>query len=143
MKRYFTLLVAVIFSLLGFSQGSVDTLMIKKVVNAFQDDFNEGSFRNAAAYTTLDWVHINPLGGIDKGRENVLKVVRPVHQAFLKGVTMIIEAMEIRYITSNVAIADVIHKIDNYTTPDGVQHKNERHIKTYILVKEKLKIFQK
>ncbi len=31
----------------------------------------------------------------------------------------------------------VIHKVDNYTTPDGVKHENERHIKTYVVVKKK------
>ena len=137
MKKSCFLLVAGFLSLLGFSQNSLDTQMIKQVVNAFQHDFNEGSFKNATTYTTADWVHINPLGGIDKGRDNVLKVVRSVHQMFLKGVNMRIETMDIRFITSNVAIADVIHQIDNYTTPDGVQHTNERHIKTYVIVREK------
>jgi len=45
--------------------------------------------------------------------------------------------MDIRFITPDVAIADVIHNIDNYTTPDGVKHENESHIKTYVVVKKK------
>jgi len=137
MKQTFFLLFAGFLSLLSFSQSPVDSQMIKKIVNAFQEDFNEGSFKNAEGYTSTGWIHINPLGGIDKGRDNVLKVVRSVHQGFLKGVTMKIESMNIRFITPDVAVADVIHKIDNYTTPDGIQHNNERHIKTYIIVKEK------
>jgi hypothetical protein len=36
-----------------------------------------------------------------------------------------------------VALADVIHKVTSYTTPEGVKHENERHVKTYVLVKQK------
>jgi uncharacterized protein (TIGR02246 family) len=107
------------------------------VVLAFQDDFNEGSFNNAEAYSTSDWHHINPGGGIDKGRDSVLLSVRAVHKTFLKGITMQIESMDIRLLTSDAAIADVIHKIDAYTTPDGVRHENERQIKTYVVVRKK------
>ena len=124
-------------SFVGKGQSSQDKEAIKKVVIAFQDDFNEGTFKNAEAYSTSDWRHINPGGGIDKGRDSVLITVRAVHKTFLKGVTMQIESMDIRFLTADAAIADVIHKVDTYTTPDGVRHENERHIKTYVVVKKK------
>jgi uncharacterized protein (TIGR02246 family) len=50
---------------------------------------------------------------------------------------MTIERMSIRFIRPDVALADVIHKVTSYTTPDGVKHENERHIKTYVVVKQK------
>ena len=137
MKAFFILISMSLLSIVGKGQSSQDKEAIKKVVNAFQEDFNEGGFVNANDYTTSDWRHINPLGGIDKGRDSVLKDVRAVHQTFLKGVTMQIESMDIRFITPEVAIADVIHKIDSFTTPDGLKHENERHIKTYVIVKKK------
>ena len=136
MKAYFIFLAMSLISLVVKGQSSQDKEMVKKVVNAFQQDFNDGGFINANNYSTPDWRHINPLGGIDKGRDSVLKGVRAVHQTFLKGVTMQIESMDIRFITPEVAIADVIHKVDNFTTPDGVKHENERHIKTYVIVKK-------
>jgi len=137
MKASFILISMSLLSIVGKGQSSQDKEAIKKVVNAFQEDFNDGGFINANDYSTSDWRHINPLGGIDKGRDSVLKDVRAVHQTFLKGVTMQIESMDIRFITPEVAIADVIHKVDNFTTPDGVRHENERHIKTYVIVKKK------
>lgn len=137
MKAFLLLTTMSFLSFLSKGQSSQDKEAVKKVVFVFQQDFNEGSFKNATAYSTVDWEHINPGGGIDKGRDSVLKTVRAVHQTFLKGVTMRIESMDIRFITSDVAIADVIHKVDNYTTPDGIKHENERHIKTYVVVKKK------
>ena len=137
MKAFLLLTTMSFLSFLSKGQSSQDKEAVKKVVITFQEDFNDGSFKNAATYSTTDWEHINPGGGIDKGRDSVLKTVRAVHQTFLKGVTMRIESMDIRFITPDVAIADVIHKVDNYTTPDGVKHENERHIKTYVVVKKK------
>lgn len=137
MKYLFILMAMSFVSFVGNGQNSGDEEAIKKVVNAFQEDFNEGSFKNAVAYSTSDWRHINPGGGIDKGRDSVLITVRAVHQGFLRGVNMQIESMEIRFLTPDVAIADVIHKFSKYTTPDGIKHENERQIKTYVVVKKK------
>jgi uncharacterized protein (TIGR02246 family) len=137
MKSFFLLIAINFISLVNIGQDSRDKEAVEKVILAFQDDFNNGSFKNAAAYTTNEWEHINPLGGIDKGRDEVLKTVRNVHQLFLKGVTMTVESMSIRFITPDVAIADVFHKISTYTTPDGMKHENEKQIKTYVIAKKK------
>jgi len=126
-------------SFVSRGQNPQDEELVKKVVLAFQEDFNEGSFKNAASYTTDDWEHLNPNGGVLKGRDAVVKRVREVHQTFLKGVTMSIESMSIRFITPDVAIANVIHKMNDYETPNGVKHENERRLKTYIVVKQKEK----
>ena len=132
-RLLFTLIIFV--PILCIGQSARDKELVYKVIVAFQVDFNEGSFKNAKSYTTNDWEHVNPNGGISKGRENVLKEVREVHKSFLKNVSMKIESYDIRFITPKVAIANVVHQIDNFTTPDNKQHINERHIKTYIIVK--------
>ena len=137
MKTFLLVTTMSFVSFISRGQSSQDKEAVRSVVIAFQEDFNEGSFKNALSYSSTDWEHINPGGGIDKGRDSVLKTVRAVHQTFLKGVTMRIESMDIRFITPDVAIADVIHNMDNYTTPDGIKHENERHIKTYVDVKKK------
>jgi uncharacterized protein (TIGR02246 family) len=138
MKKFLLFITAATFvSFVATGQNSQDKEAVKKVILAFQEDFNNGNFKHAVEYTTSDWEHINPLGGIDKGRDEILTTVRSVHQTFLKGVSMTIDTMSIRFITPEVAIADVIHKVSTFITPDGVKHENERHIKTYVVVKQK------
>ena len=139
MKIYFILFLISIYSNLSFGQNSQDKQLVKNIVLAFQDDFNEGGFKNAKLYTTADWEHINPGGGITKGQEAVLKEVRSVHQTFLKGVSLTIESITIRFLTPTVAVADVVHKSSEYELPQGVKHKNERQRKTYIIVKRQNK----
>ena len=139
MKNYIILFFILIFSNISIGQNSRDEKLLKIVVLAFQDDFNEGTFKNAEFYTTKDWEHINPGGGITKGREAVLKEVRAVHQTFLKGVSLTIESIAIRFLTPTVAIADVVHKSSDYELPQGIKHQNERQQKTYIIVKRQNK----
>jgi uncharacterized protein (TIGR02246 family) len=136
MKLFFIYLVPTLISFAVKAQNSKDKEQVEKVVIAFQNGFNEGGFKNAESYTAKDWVHINPFGGITKGRDTVLADVRNVHQRFLKGVTMNIQSMEIQFPGKEIAIAVVAHKMGNYTTPDGVLHANELHVKTYVIVKQ-------
>ena len=116
--------------------NQADEKLVKKVVLEFQEDFNDGLFKKAEMYATEDWVHINPAGGIDIGKENVLKGVRGVHQTFLKHVSIATDSMNVRFITPDVALVTAYHPIDNHTTPDSVTHSNERQIKSYVLVKK-------
>ena len=139
MKNYIILFFILIFSNISIGQNSRDEKLLKIVVLAFQDDFNEGTFKNAEFYTTKDWEHINPGGGITKGREAVLKEVRAVHQTFLKGVSLTIESIAIRFLTPTVAVANVVHKSSDYELPQGIKHQNERQQKTYIIVKRQNK----
>lgn len=124
-------------SFISLGQTAQDKESVRRVVLAFQQDFNRGDFHNAAAYTTPDWEHINPGGGITKGRQEVLQEVRGVHQTFLKGVSMRIESISIRFITPEVALADVIHELSPYDLPEGVKHEREQQLKTYVMVKQK------
>ena len=139
MKNYIILFFTLSFSNISIGQNSQNEELVKIVVLAFQDDFNEGTFKNAEFYTTKDWEHINPGGGITKGREAVLKEVRAVHQTFLKGVSLTIESIAIRFLTPTVAIAYVVHKSSDYELPQGIKHQNERQQKTYIIVKRQNK----
>ena len=136
MKVLLILITASFITIATIAQSTADKKQVEKVVLAFQDDFNDGAFKNAPNYTTADWEHINPFGGITKGRDTTLADVRRVHQSFLKDVTMKVESIDIRFPAPELAIAVVIHQMNNYTTPDGVQHNNEKHTKSYIIVKQ-------
>ena len=131
----YTLLALTLHSCAG-KASLADEEAVKKVVLSFQDDFNEGSFKNADTYTTSDWGHINPGGGIDIGRASTLQTVRAVHQSFLKGVSITTDSMKVRFVTSDVALVTAFHTIDTYITPDSVKHEDERQIKSYVIVKQ-------
>lgn len=136
MKYILSTLTCTLIFLKNFAQDFNDTLAVKNVIGLFQEDFNDGTFKNADKYTTKDWVHINPFGGISRGRDQVLAGVRRVHQNFLKGVSLTINSMTVRFITPEVAIVDAVYKISTYELPQGVKHENEGRAKTYIVAKQ-------
>jgi uncharacterized protein (TIGR02246 family) len=140
MKKCYLLIFAAIFlSSTSFGQNAQDERLVKNVVLAYQDDYNDGGFKNVESYTTKDWEHINPIGGITKGRDEVMKELRPLCQTILKGVTLTVESDTIRFLSPTVAIANVVHRCSDYEFPQGVKHHNERHMKTYVIVKRQNK----
>ena len=116
------------------SQGEDSKAAVRITIQAFYKAFGEG-FVGPADYATEDWNHVNPNGGRDRGREATLKTVREVHQSFLKDTTDTIEDMDIRFATDDVAVGTVTSLMSPYTSPDGVKHGAERHIRTFVVVK--------
>ena len=55
MKVCFFIFFAAILSITSFGQSSKDEQLVKNVVLAYQDDYNEGGFKNVESYTTKDW----------------------------------------------------------------------------------------
>ncbi len=107
---------------------------VRTAIQAFYKAFDEG-FTGPANYAAEDWNHINPDGGRERGREATLKAVREVHRSFLKGTTDTIERIDIRSATLDVAVGTVVSAMSAFTSPDGVKHGLERHIRTFIVVK--------
>ena len=141
MKVCLLMFLAFILSNTSFGQSSKNEQLVKNVVLAYQDDYNDGAFKNVESYTTRNWEHINPIGGITKGRDSVMGELRPLCQTILKGVSLTVESTTIRFLSPTVAIANVVHKSSDYEFPAGVKHHNERHMKTYIIVKKQNKWF--
>ncbi len=119
------------------AQTSSKERQVRQAVQSFYDAFTAHGFGRASEYTTEDWNHINPFGGRTRGREAVLKELREVHSTFLKGVSDTIREIDVRFADSGAAVVTVTSQMSNYTTPDKITHENERHIRTFIVVKRK------
>src|SRR5437667_12014944 len=112
------LVAASLLCLISVARGSDDEPLVREVVNAFVADYNNGDFKNAPTYTTADWVHINPGGGITRGRDKVLKEVRAIHKTMLKGVSITIDGMTVHFVTADVGWVDADHKSHSCVTPE-------------------------
>jgi uncharacterized protein (TIGR02246 family) len=107
---------------------------VRQAVEAFYAAFDDG-FQDACDFSTEDWNHINPDGGWTRGCENVLREIREVHATFLKGVKDTVEEMSVRFATREAAVVTVTSVMSTFFSPDGVKHENERHIRTFVVVK--------
>lgn len=108
---------------------------VRHAVQAFYAAFNSHGFDHAADFTTDDWNHINPYGGRTHGRTEVLKELHEVHSTFLNGVSDNIEKLDVRFASKDAAVATVVSRMSTFTSPDGVKHVNEEHIRTFVLAK--------
>lgn len=111
------------------------TAEVRRAVERFYAAFNAHSFDQATEFTTDDWVHINPSGGITRGRAAVLAELHEVHGSFLRGVTDTPDSVAVRFATPDVAVATVPSQMTTFTTPDGVRHVDERQIRTFVVVR--------
>jgi uncharacterized protein (TIGR02246 family) len=134
MKILFLTVLSLALCASGFAQTVGRETPVRKAVEAFYAAFNHG-FEGASDFATEDWNHINPYGGWTRGRKNVLSEVREVHATFLKGVSDTVEEMSVRFATRDVAVVTVTSLMSTFATPDGVKHENERHIRTFVVVK--------
>ena len=109
---------------------------VRQAVHAFYTAFNSpDGFERAAEFSTEDWNHINPFGGRTRGRSETVSDLNKVHSTFLKGVSDTVEEMDLRFADPNVAVVTVISRVGTYVTPDGNRHENERHIRTFVVVR--------
>ena len=128
---------ALVFGATVYGQDKSAERAVIASVKMFYSDFDNGKFERSAEYSTEDWTHINPFGGITAGRDAVLKEVRAVHSTFLKGVTDTPESFNVRFAGPAVAVVLVPSRLSTFTTPDGVKHENERNVRTFVVVKQK------
>lgn len=118
----------------GYAQSADREAQVRQAVEAFYAAFDHG-FGDAPEFATKDWNHINPSGGWTRGRENVLKEIREVHSTFLKGVSDTVDNMSVRFADDEAAVVTVTSVMSTFVTPNGVKHENERHIRTFVVVK--------
>ena len=114
-----------------------DEHAVRQTVESFYEAFKMHSFNNAEKFATEDWNQINPFGGRTRGREATLRELKEVHSTFLKDVSDKIEDMDVRFAGADAAVVTVTSRMTTFTTPDGVKHENEQHIRTFVVVKRK------
>ncbi len=135
MKLLLSVVISLCFAGGALAQNSGQETQVRQAVQSFYDAFNAHGFERAAEYTTEDWNHVNPFGGVTRGRAATLRDLHAVHATFLKGVSDTIEDMSVRFATRDVAVVSVISRMSTHTTPDGIKRENERHFRTFVVVK--------
>jgi uncharacterized protein (TIGR02246 family) len=135
MKTLIAGLVLLLMPMATRAQAPADEALVRQTVEAFYAAFNAHGFDHAADFTRDDWNHINPYGGRTRGRAAVLKELHEVHGSFLHGVSDNIEKLDVRLAGKDAAVATVTSRMSTFTSPDGVHHVNEEHIRTFVLTR--------
>ena len=120
----FVAAMAVAASAIG--ESSEEEIRVRDSVAAFYADLNDGAFRHAERYSTLDWTHIDAKGERTRGREAVLAGFRKAAGTRPKGSPVATEETNVRFAATDVAIVTVVDR-----------RGDERCVRTLVVVKQK------
>jgi uncharacterized protein (TIGR02246 family) len=103
-----------------------DEKEIEKQVSQLVSDWNTHAFKNMDNYTTEDVEWINIIGMWWKGRMEVKMAHQGMFDAIFKGVPFTKKSTKIRFLTSNVAVANLIVHVGEFFPPDGINHGDNK-----------------
>jgi uncharacterized protein (TIGR02246 family) len=105
---------------ISFAQNDVEA--IEKNVNQLVSDWNSHDFKNMDTYTTEDVEWINIVGMWWKGRTEVKMAHQGMFDRIFKGVPFTKKNIKIRFLTQDVAVANLIVHVGEFFPPDGINH---------------------
>jgi len=107
-------------------ESQSDEKLIDSQVNRMVSDWNTHEFKNMDLYATedVDWVNI--VGMWWKGKTDVKKAHQITFDHFFKGVPFTRKSLNIRFLTSDVAIAHLICHVGSLFPPDGIDRITNR-----------------
>ncbi|MGF7082822.1 SgcJ/EcaC family oxidoreductase [Mucilaginibacter sp. UYCu711] len=117
-------LILLFSSLCCYAQGNEKSIQIQ--VNRMISDWNTHEFKNMDLYTTEDVEWVNIVGMWWKGRNDVKKAHQSTFDIFFKGVPFTQKSLNIRFLTNDVAIANLVCHIGSLFPPDGIDRVNNR-----------------
>ena len=109
-----------LLSLSLFAQN--DKILIEKQVDNLISDWNTHKFQNMDNYTTADVEWINIVGMWWKRRTEVKMAHQNIFDAIFKNVPFTKKSLNIRILTSSVAIANLVCHVGEFFPPDGIDH---------------------
>jgi uncharacterized protein (TIGR02246 family) len=119
-----------------------ETKLIERQIDRMVSDWNTHEFKNMDLYATEDVEWINLVGMWWKGRKDVQKAHQIGFDYFFKGVPFTKKSLDIRLLTNDVAIANLVCHVGSLFPPDGVDRGTNRtpetdNILTLVYVKRK------
>jgi uncharacterized protein (TIGR02246 family) len=114
-----------IFSSL-FCAAQSDEKLVESQVNLMISDWNTHEFKNMDLYTTEDVEWINIVGMWWKGRRDVIKAHQSTFDKFFNGVPFTKKSLKIRFLTGDVAIANLVCHVGSLFPPEGIDRGTNR-----------------
>jgi uncharacterized protein (TIGR02246 family) len=119
----------------GADQNS-DQAAIRQTVMGLQDAWNRHDMKAFASLFTEDADFVNVAGAWWKGRAEIEQMHRASHATMFKESTLSIEAVDIRFLTPDIAIAHVLTGLVGQKMPDGTVVPPRRALLTQVLQKQ-------
>jgi uncharacterized protein (TIGR02246 family) len=103
-----------------------DEKAIEKQVTQLVSDWNTHDFKNMDTYTTEDVEWVNIIGMWWRGRTEIKTAHQRMFDTIFKGVPFTKKSTKIRFLTPDVAVANLIVHVGEFFPPDGVNHGDNK-----------------
>ncbi len=137
-----TAIVTVVFSSLALvgSRNALasgdDSAAIKHVIEGFTADFNRHDSHAVSAWFTEDADFINVQQADSQGRKNIEDHFVPLFSGRLKNARRSVSVKSIRFITPDVAVADVDYELTGAINVNGTADPKRKGLYDWVLVKQ-------
>jgi uncharacterized protein (TIGR02246 family) len=108
---------------------------IRETVREMEATWNRHDMKAYAALLTEDADWVNIVGMWWQGKSDVYKAHEAFHNTIFRHVSVHIDHVSVRKITSDVAVAVCTESVDAFTTPSGKNHPKSQDRLTLILRK--------
>ena len=128
MKKVFSYFLFISTSIIGFAQSSKNNDEVIRVANSFFNSWNKHDFSDMGSYAADDVSCVINVGLLWKGRNQVQTAHQNAHVTMMKNTSFTPDQQSIssRFITPDVAVVNMVAKIDAYYPPDGVNRGNNK-----------------
>lgn len=113
-----------------------DSAAIKHVIDGFTADFNLHDSHAVSMWFTEDADFINVQQAITQGRKNIDEHFVPLFSGRLKNARRTISVKSIRFITPDVAAADVDYELTGAMNANGTADPMRKGLYDWVLVKQ-------
>lgn len=117
------------------ADSATDEKAIRQVVKDYETLWNKHDMSTFGNLFTDDAEWVNVVGHVWRGKADIVKVHRIVHEGNFKNRNMQFDNMTVRFIRPDVAVSIVRWTLDGFEAPDGRHFPKGQNVATLVFVK--------
>ena len=135
-------LIVIIVSCIAISHSAiaadkaVEEKAIRQVAKDYETLWNKHDMNAFSNLFTDDAEWVNVVGMVWRGKAEIMKAHRAVHETYFKNRSVLVDDMTVRFIRPDVAVAIAKWKVDGFDAPDGRHFDKGTDVSTLIFAKQ-------
>lgn len=118
------------------AESTADEKAIRQVVKDYETLWNKHDMSTFGNLFTGDAEWVNVVGHVWRGKAEIVKAHRIVHETNFKNRNMQFDEMTVRFIRPDIAVSIVKWTLDGFEAPDGRQFPKGQNVATLVFVKQ-------
>ena len=118
------------------ADSATDEKAIRQIVKDYETIWNKHDMSTFGNLFTDDAEWVNVVGHVWRGKADIVKAHKVVHETNFKNRNMQLDNMTVRFIRPDVAVSIVRWTLDGFEAPDGRHFPKGPNVATLVFVKQ-------